>query len=220
MTKRILFFDLETTGLPIVRGFANYYPYSHTKYYDKSRIVQFAALIYSNKQTADPNGEQKGEQKDHGYQLEHTINFIIQPDGFEIKNSNIHGITQHIAEQTGVPFLRMIDEIAGQLSECTLLVAHNIIFDKHVFLSELYRYGKHDLANILNSIPTFCTANETASILRLPAKRRKYKMPKLSELYRYLFQHDAENLHDAVNDVCAMSKCFFYLLDKGLIKIA
>ena len=44
-----------------------------------------------------------------------------------------------------------------------------------------------------------------------------YKWPKLEELYRKLFGCMFDNAHDALADVEATKKCYFELLDRGLL---
>ena len=44
-SDNILFFDLETTGLPSTQGFGKFYPYTETQKYDTSRIVSFAFFL-------------------------------------------------------------------------------------------------------------------------------------------------------------------------------
>ena len=39
-----LFFDLETTGLPICKGYNEYYDPSNLKYYNDSRIIEIAYI--------------------------------------------------------------------------------------------------------------------------------------------------------------------------------
>lgn len=230
--KRIMFFDLETNGLPTVRSFGNYYPYEETKYYDTSRIVQIAIRIYKSniQENKDDNDDTSlmsfGDNAPNPYKhiinktyaLERELNYVVKPDDFKITNDDIHNISQTMAEQVGIPFNNIMDELAPFISECDLLIAHNIAFDKHVLLSEMCRHGKSDLALIMNSIQTYCTALNTAPIMKLRFRRTQFKMPKLSELYKYLFNRDASGLHDAIQDVKVMTDCFFKLLELGLVK--
>src|SRR5690348_2096127 len=44
-----LFFDTETNGLPITKGFDKYYSARETKYYDNSRLLEIGYIIYNNK---------------------------------------------------------------------------------------------------------------------------------------------------------------------------
>ena len=75
--NKIMILDLETTGFPDRKGFDNYYPYTETKYYDNSRIVQIAFGIY---------------YEDGSFSK--SYNYIIRPNGYTINNENIHG-TSH-----------------------------------------------------------------------------------------------------------------------------
>ena len=97
----ILFFDTETTGLIPKEKFQfekiNSYP----------RLVQLSALLYN----------------EHGELLK-TIDFVVKPNGFIIDNSEIHGITNENAIQSGNDLASVIDEFKELCSEANLLVCH------------------------------------------------------------------------------------------------
>ena len=210
----IIFLDLETTGIPErskdqhydykeVDKYPSYkevdkYPsYKEIDKYKESRIVQLAINI----------GDEKGN-------IVKTYNFIVKPDGFEIKNSHIHGITMEMATMTGKPFVEVIQEIAPLFKKASLLVAHNIKFDKNVLLSELYRYELLRPINQLLKIPEFCTCFNTIDIVKMK-KYGQLKPPKLIELYKFLFKKDpVGDLHDAIVDTKIMAECFYELIRK------
>jgi len=199
---RVLFFDLETTGLPRQIKYNKYYPYNQLEYYAGSRIVEIALKVYD---------VENSEKKEHA-----AYSFIIKPDGFQIGNSHIHKITQEIAEFSGVPFRQCIEEISNLLLSCKMIVAHNIIFDKNILLSELFRYGFSDLTEHLSKCKSFCTSQGFKHITKIRFNRLEYKQPKLSELYEFLFNKKIQDAHSAMNDVSAMVECFFYILENNL----
>ena len=236
---KLLFLDLETTGLPKTIGYSMYHPYQQIIYYDSSRIVQIALLVYEkiltdneaidnliseivdhtvNNTNANANRtlvERKINTENFKLIKEH--NYIIKPDNYEIKNDKIHNISHQMAEFVGIPFIDAIKNIKDDLATGDLLVAHNLIFDKNVLLSELYRYNLHDECKLVNDLPTFCTSVNCAHITKIRYNNREFKQPKLSELYRHLFNSDATNLHDALQDTRVMVKIFFELLRRKII---
>lgn len=199
---RILFFDLETTGLPITRGFNNYYPYNKLEYYNPSRIVQLAFMIYDYPATAILTPT-----------LLHKQDLIIKPTDFEIENSEIHGITKEIAQKKGVLFKDAIAMLMSKIKDVHLVVSHNILFDKNVLLSELFRFGDHTAIAAIDHIPTFCTSYNTSHITKLKYNDREYKQPKLTELYTFLFHRKPpQNMHNAMTDVKVLAECFAELI--------
>ena len=101
------------------------------------------------------------------------------------------------------------------------IVAHNINFDYHVLMNELYRLGtEHAKACMLhlNTLKAkgkcICTGEITTDICKMEfktvstykgnKKTKRYKMPKLSELYVYYYGKEFENQHSADGDVKAL----------------
>lgn len=196
----ILFLDLETTGLPDQIGYNQYYSYTKLEKYNSSRIVQLALLVYANGK------------------LRKIHNYIVKPDDFKIHNAVMHHIDQKTADRVGIAFEDISAYIRKDLIGASLLVAHNVQFDKNVLLSELFRHGLHSDIKLLEAIPTFCTSTECTNITKIKMING-YKQPKLSELYYFLFGEHATGLHDALQDTKIMMKCFFALIDKGYFSI-
>jgi len=202
---RIGFIDLETTGLPQQPSYDVYYPYTQLKRYTNARIIQIALIVY--------DVDEKNETK-----LVSEHDYVVKPDGFEIKNSHIHGIKQSEAEFVGINFIDAVNKLSKDLESCDTLVAHNILFDRNVFLSELYRYGQNDLIYKINSMNYFCTSKGCTEVTKIRFNAREYKQPKLKELYKFLFKEEPVGLHNALHDTRAMIKCFFEMLKRGILK--
>lgn len=210
--KTIFVFDTETTGLPEKgpTGFGSYWDYRMNNKYDNSRIVSIAWSFinnYSNKNITN--------------KIEH---FIRHPEGFtEIPTAHIHGITFDFAFENGIKFNDILENcgLGELLLSSDYIVAHNAKFDLHILLNELYRLGTElaikcilHLLNMKNSGKVICTAEIGADICKLdfPSKssyqgkkiKTSYKMPKLSELYKYYYAKDFENQHSANGDVLAL----------------
>jgi DNA polymerase III epsilon subunit-like protein len=202
---RICFIDLETNGIPKHPTFNVYYSYTQTKQYDSSRIVQIALIIYDVDETTNE------------FKLVAQHNYIIKPDKFSIGNSHIHRITNTIANVAGIPFISAIDKVKNDLISCNTLIAHNILFDRNVLLSELHRYKIDAVIYAINKMNYFCTSLGCTNITKIRYNARQYKQPRLSELYKFLFKKDIKNAHDALIDTKALAECFIEMCKKNLI---
>lgn len=188
-----LFFDTETTGLPIswnapITDFSNW-----------PRVVQIAWAHY------DENGK---EIK--------TKSYIIKPENFfiPIESSRVHGITTEIANEAGIELKAALNEFARAIKDAKFLIAHNISFDEKIVGVE---YLRKNMKNNLQFIKKICTMESSVDFCKIPGKD-KYKFPKLDELYFKLFNTHFSNAHNALVDVRACAKCFFELQKLGVIK--
>lgn len=191
----ILFFDVETTGLPTRRN-------AHYSDLDVwPRIVSISWALFHD-------GDSMVKQH-------HTI---IQPDGFIIPEAavRVHRITTKRALSEGEPLSVTLESLLHDvdLHAPELLVAHNMDFDRPILLSEFLRAG---LSDSLASLSTFCTMATTTKVCRIPRAGGGYKWPTLDELHRHLFGTGFEGAHDAGADVLACAKCYFKLQEMGLI---
>jgi len=186
-----LFFDTETTGLPLN------YNASHEDLANWPRVVQLAWVLANET-------KEIVEQK----------SFIIKPDGFSIPlaSSAVHGIDDAKANALGIPLAEALRAFNQSLGRNNLtLVAHNILFDINVLGAEFLR------ANIPTNfmdLSRLCTMKSSIEFCGLANR----KFPKLAELYRQLFNSDFEGAHDALADVLACYRCFFALKERRIIK--
>lgn len=188
----ILFFDVETTGLP------KNYKASFKDLNNWPRIIQIAWLIY----------DLKGDELT-------SKSFIINPDGFIIpqESINIHKITNERAKRDGIYVVEALDDFLKDAKLCTKIVAHNLDYDINVLKSELFRIGKHDFHTDKELI---CTMELTTDFCAIPSKYG-YKWPKLEELYFKLFKENIVGSHDALIDCEATAKCFWEMIDLGVL---
>ncbi len=198
----LLFVDIETNGFPKKKiGVSNqFYHYTKLDKYESSRIVSISWIISDLKKN-----------------IKTSKNFIIKPDGFQITNDFIHGITNEIANSKGVEISKVFDDLKNDINGVKFIIAHNLIFDLNILLSELHRYGDYnELINNINKLEQTCTGEQTRNTLKIPFKSSyvitKYKMPTLGELYKYCFNKELENHHNSEDDVKNLMDCFFYLL--------
>jgi len=187
-----LFFDTETTGLPLnwkapVTELANW-----------PRLVQIAWLLYDNS----------------GHLLA-GADYIIKPKDFTIplNASDIHGITQERACREGIPLANVLAEFARSLNESETVIAHNIKFDEAIVGAEFLRLN---MPNPFPSKEKICTMLKSTNLCRLEGPYG-YKWPKLSELHYFLFRCDFPEAHNAAVDITATAKCFWELKQRGIV---
>ena len=188
----ILFFDTETTGIPINHEA----PISNIDNWP--RIVQLAWIV------CDKNRNIKSKN-----------NYIVRPEGFVIPTSasKIHGIDGAYAEKVGKPIHHIMKEFYTDLKSSNLIVGHNIDFDIKIVGSEMYRLG---IENICNTKPNICTMKSSIEYCSFETNHGS-RYPKLQELYTKLFSRPFENAHDAFSDIKATFDCFWKLVDLGAI---
>ena len=192
---KVLVFDLETTGLPRTPSFGTYYPPTELDKYREARIVQWSWSLH------EMDGTLIAEE-DH----------IIKPNfaEYRIMNTQFHGITEDIARVRGKMFNEVLDRWSQHLTEATTIVGHNVNFDKHVLLSELYRRGYTDAADDLLKKSWVCTMTRAKELCGLKASN-KLKPPKLRELMHALgVQEEAGRaFHNSKHDVYYTARCYF-----------
>lgn len=187
--KKIVIFDLETTGLPQLKSFDKYHSYKKNEYYDSSRIVQIAWC-----KTVFPD------------QTNDNVNcFFRKPDNehFSIsqQSTNIHRITLEQLQNEGIHLKDILIEkgFLDDLLECDYVIAHNINFDRHILFNELHRLGfTEQLAQLETQLSKFlCTCKTTY-------------YTKLSVLYETVCGKDEQpsvlDFHKADSDVLALYK--------------
>jgi len=199
--KKIVVLDLETTGLPKMKGFNDYHPYSDTKMYDSARIVQMSFGVYDT----------DGQELDF-----HDL--IIKPNNFIIPQSSIkfHKITNEIANATGIDLQDALCILDKTLNKNVIkIVGHNIRFDINVLLSELHRKENNNMIHKISQIKKICTMFGTKNIVQIiNYTGTSYKLPKMRELYYFLFKKVPIMQHNAKYDVIHTAQCYFELLKK------
>ena len=185
----ILFFDTETTWLPLD------YKAPITETWNWPRMVQIARALYEDDWT-----------------LVREVCHIIKPMWYEIpKNvSDIHRITTERAEAEGVWLGFALLNFIADVSKARKIVAHNMNFDKKIVWCEMYRAVWQE--HIFAWKEIFCTMMSSTSICKIPQESwRGMKWPKLQELHHWIFWENFEDAHDALVDVKACAKCYFNL---------
>lgn len=155
------------------------------------RIIQFAWITEIDTETP----------KHHNYYIHTDI---------EIKNSHIHGITNSICMEQGRNLEDVLDIFFQEIHDnnINILIGHNINFDKNMLINNMKAINYQCSNNIilLENMNTYCTMINGKFLM----KQRKY--PKLIELYKFLFDKEFENAHNAMNDIIATCECYKKLL--------
>jgi DNA polymerase III epsilon subunit-like protein len=218
--KRIMVFDVETTGLlPKSHRGGGFPPLSECPH-----IIQLSFIIYDV-----------------------LVGSIVSVFDTYIDVDPSVEITSFITELTGgtrakcAAGMKMSDALVifhREYRKCDCIVAHNIEFDKTMIGIEMSRNEAiltkvdpehfvvfNDMYNRINNIEMYCTmkAGKDVCNIVVPGHEkvdanglvyitRPYKKyPKLAELYRALFGEEPENLHNSLVDTYICLKCFYML---------
>lgn len=190
MQDYILFIDTETSGVP-----DNWKePTKNTQKWPY--ILQIAWSIYKK------SGEAVLER-----------DYYIDAGEVEINKDSlaIHGITNDIIREKGISRAKVLKLLSDDLINYEpLVVGHFIEFDKKMLEVGFSRVGFN---NSFGNLPRFCTMQYSSKI----AAHFGRNSLRLDELYRYLFNAEVKNYHNAKYDVKATSEVFFELLKRGNI---
>ena len=191
----ILVYDTETTGLP--RDWNA--PLSDSENWP--RLVQLAWQLHT------PEGR-----------LVSRGNRIVRPDGFTIpfNAAKVHGITTERAQEEGIDLDEVLAEFNADLDRAEYVMGHNVEFDVSIVGAELIRRG--GTAERVTDKPLIDSKDEATDFCAIPGGRGgKFKWPTLTELHQKLFGEGFGDAHDAAYDVDATAKCFFALVQRGVI---
>ncbi len=187
-----LFFDTETTGLPLswrapVEDVGNW-----------PRMIQAAWILHDN------NGKEILSR-----------NYIIKPVGFEIPDvaAQVHGITTQRAIKEGGSLRVILKEFEEVIAGAEFLVGHNVGFDEKIVGAEFLRNG---MKNHLDGKKMICTMRSGTEYCAIESPYG-YKWPKLSELHHELFKCDFAEAHNAAADIKITAKCFWEMKRRGII---
>lgn len=205
--KNVLFIDLETTGLvKNAQGFdrppeEKYPDYTKNDQYDEARIVQIGYVYCENFNFGNVN-------------IDDISSIIIKPNGFKIplEASSIHGITNEIAKNEGFKLFDIFKhQLTPILEKCDYIIGYNIFFDINILLNELTR-SKFNITvakinKLINTQHILCVAMLSKEYMITKYGSQYFKKPHsmLSQkvIYKYLFNKDIENIHNAKYDIFA-----------------
>ena len=192
----ILVYDTETTGLP--RDWNA--PLTDSENWP--RLVQLAWQLHT------PEGK-----------LVSRGNRIVRPDGFTIpyNAAKVHGITTERAAEVGLPLAAVMEEFGRDLDRADHVMGHNIEFEVNIIGAECIRLDQP--AERVTDKALIDSKDEATDFCAIPGGRGgKFKWPTLTELHEKLFGVGFGDAHDAAYDVDATARCFFALVQRGVIQ--
>lgn len=134
--------------------------------------------------------------------------------GVRISACDIHGITQEIAEERGIPLFDAMKEFNELVIQADGLLAHNEAYDNNVI--------RHALKLLKRTIPLperrICTMMMAKDYCRLPPNfpGGDWKWPKLEEAYRHLFNREMTNAHNSLADITQSVEVYQELKRRGV----
>lgn len=196
--KPILFYDFETSGLPL------FDQPSHDP--NQPHIVQLAASL------VDPETRATIASIDL---IAHPTDWII-PDVV----TEIHGITTAHAMRVGVPESLILDTFLAMWRKADFRVAHNESFDARIVRIAMARFGHlTELMDAFKEGPSYCTCTKTTAICKLPGKFG-FKKPKLTEAYQHFTGTPMEDAHSARADVDGCIAVYWAIQDLAAAQVA
>ena len=185
-----LIFDTETTGLP------KRWDAPITDVDNWPRCIQIAWQLH----------DEMGNCIDHQ-------DYLVKPEGFDIPYDaeRIHGISTELAQQQGIPLVKVLEKFNEVLSKTKFVVGQKVGFDLNIMGAEFVR---ESVENPLQELPVLDTCTEhTAELCKIPGGRGgKFKLPTLTELHQFLFNQPFAEAHNATADVEATTRCFLELV--------
>jgi DNA polymerase III epsilon subunit-like protein len=198
---KILFFDTETSGF-IKKELSADHP-------EQAWTVQIGAIL----------GNQNEDFE--------KMNVIIKANGRSINPfaQEVHGISTEKADAEGIEELEAAEQFGLLLRQADLIVCHNLAFDikyaRHLMERNIECLSDEARSAFYLDMPGYCTMQDKAVVkfCGLKNKANRPKWPKLVELHEILFKEGFDGAHDAFADISATKRCFFALLDLGIITL-
>ena len=193
-----LFYDTETTGLPLFNE-----PSEHPA---QPHIVQLAACLVD----LDTRNTVA------------SMDVIVRPDRWTIPDeiAAIHGITTEMAMDVGVSESLAVGMFQDLWSD-RLRIAHNEQFDARILRIALLRHEDAAVADHWKAGTARCTQIMATPIVKAPptakmkaAGRNHFKSASLSEAYLHFTGKTLENAHSAMADVQGCMTVFFAIEDQ------
>lgn len=193
---RLLAFDTETTGFPLFKQPSNHVGQPH--------LVDICARLYS----------MEGE-------FIEEVEAMIYPYDWTIPKSasDVHGITTEIATINGISEREAVSKFGHIHKKASLRVAHNCAFDDRIMRIAIKRYFGDAAADRYKAAPSYCTAQASKPIMRLPPTEKmlktnfknSFKTPNLAEALLFFTGREMEGAHRAKPDAIGCADVYFAL---------
>ena len=146
--------------------------------------------------------------------------WIIKPSGFTIPymSERVHGISTSHAKLHGIGLEKALEKFVSDAKTATFIVAHNISFDLAIVKAAFSKCGLDYSLSGLQQIDTMTMSTNWCQLPKLNGISG-FKRPRLEELHYRLFGEGIENAHQALADTKATMRCFYALIDEGVIFI-
>ena len=136
---------------------------------------------------------------------------LIKPTNWIISSGAqaAHGISLDKCKAQGIDIKDAMRVFHGYSTLAQTKVCFNIKFDSFLVDSECYRLG----AAPFNWSDGFCVMLQSTPICKIPHKngRAGFKWPKLQEAYKFFFNEEFSDAHDAMADTRATARIFKHL---------
>lgn len=191
---RALFYDTETSGLPLFHE-----PSEDPR---QPHIVQLGALVVD----LDTR------------KVIHAIDLIVCPSGWQIPAdvSAIHGITHEHACDVGLAEPAVLNILRDLHARCDIRIGHNESFDARIVRIAHKRFHTDGATEEWSNAPARCTQALSTPILKLPptpkmlaAGRTHHKSANLREAYQHFMGKPLEGAHSAMADARACMDVWF-----------
>lgn len=124
----------------------------------------------------------------------------------------VHGISFEKSQQEGLDIEYELPKILNFISNCEILVAHNIAFDFGVLKSDCERFG----FEMPRQMRTICTMDTSKQVWPNRSKSLKNTFNRLypDKNFDSVFNH-----HNALDDTRACANIFYKFVKQGIIKL-
>lgn len=198
--NKIIFFDTETTGLPVWEKPSDSIEQPH--------LTQIAAIV------ADADTQE----------VISSIDLTIKPDGWEVPEEleALNGLSTEYCLKNGVDERLAIMMFLELLRGCNRIVAHNSSFDQRILRIALKRYDYTD--EVLEAWATkdahYCTMRESKQIVGAVNSKGAIKNPNLSEAFKFFTGKELEKAHTALADTNACMEVYWALQNREPVEKA
>lgn len=189
--NKAIFYDTETTGLPLFQEPSNDPRQPH--------IVTLSAIMVDL-------DTQKTLQ---------TLDVVIKPEDWESEPEALqtHGITKEYALDVGISE-RLAAEMLVDMVGDNIRIGHNQSFDSRIVRIALKRYIGDEEADVWKEGKRDCTMWLAKKQLGLS------KNPKLSEAYSMLLNKEMQGAHQSMADTLACRDVYFALQGESVANVA